>query len=205
MKLTQGQKQTSEPELIFFAPLLADSVDTVNGTAATVVNGSFGDARGYYSSSVRYQFNLYWAIAPIKNKLLAANIIIIEVEATPTAFYTSIPNANNYSCIRLVSSYPYSSTTTNVQLLTIGGNGSDIAYTSLNITNKIRFTLYNISTSGYDLFVENVTRGTSLSFSNTNNLSTYIQEATYMGLWYRIWSSGGSISCYIRNLKIWAE
>lgn len=205
MKLTHGQTQTSEPALIFNAPLIADSVDTVNGTAATVVNGSFGDARGYYSSSVRYRFNLYWYIAAIKAKLLAATKIIVEAEVTPTAFCDTIPNGNNYSDISLVSSYPYSSTTTNVQLLSIRGNGSDTAYTSLNVTNKIRFTMSNISTSGYDLLQENVTRGTSLSGTATTNLSTYIQAATYLGLWFRMWSSGGSITAYIRNVKIWVE
>lgn len=203
--MSRRETQTSEPALIFNAPLIADSVDTVNGTAATVVNGSFGDARGYYSSSVRYRFNLYWSIAAIKAKLLAATKIIVEAEVTPTRFYTSIPNANNYSQIVLVSAYPYSSSTTNMGLFGVYGNDSVIAFNELNVTNKIRFTLSNISTSGYDLLRENVTRGTSLSGTATTNLSTYIQAATYLGLWFMMWSMGGSITAYIRNLKIWVE
>lgn len=200
----------SDFQLIFHAPLTSNVNDIITSLSGTLYNGSwdsYASTRGIKVSSVRYYSNVYWDISALRTLLSSASSIKIQATVYLTSFYyTSIPNANNYTTTNIISTPSAYSSASMFSMLRWSGNDSATAFTSLNTQNVIQATYYNITDTYYDVLSENLTRDTSTISSNSSStLRAIINTCDYLQFCNRMWHSGGAFSGYVKDLKIWVK
>ena len=198
--------QESDYQLIFHAPLTSDVNDIITPLSGTLYSGSwdsYAASRGIKVSSVRYYSNVYWNISALRNLLASASSIKIQATIYASSFANVVGDGNNYTAASIISVPAGYSSASVFQIFGWGANGTATAFTALNTQNVIQQTFYNITDTYYDSLVENLTRETSISGSNSSStLRARINACDYLQFCYRMWSMGGAFSGYIKDFKI---
>lgn len=195
--------------LIFHAPLISDVNDVISGLQGVNVDGTwdaYASTRGINVSSVRYNSNVYWNISALRTLLSSASSIKIQATIYASSFASTVGGVNNYSYASIISTPSAYSAASVFRIFEWGANGKAIAFTALNTQNVIQWTYSNITDTYYDSLAENLTRGTSAIGSNSSStLRAIINSCDYLQFCYRMYSSGGTFSGYVKDFKIWVK
>lgn len=197
-------------DLIFSASLSygSNGVDTVNNVTPVLTNGSYNQALdAFYASAMRDQraslkydmLNTYFW-----QKIQAAKTVVVKFDIYPTT-------NNNYGTPLAIGEY-ISSSYNGFFMRSEGfqadprsaNTATSTVACPINQWTTIQYTLQNITTNSAD----------AISTNTYNNITSSPSAFTiqrnqgcmrYISVLGKIWSGGGTITAYIRNIRIWSD